>query len=296
MRHSFRPVTIQVLIASIAALVVTACAGRGGQLAQQTATSVASEVPPSTARAGDPIPIEGLRGPETAAAAARALTEVETALRSTDSPAPTLGRRQQLAYRAISAHPAWAATVLARVPAEVRDAVQANLDAGDALSGLTGEAPPAFPQWEIRMPQPAATLRDFYDEAEVATGIPWAYLAAIHLVETRMGRIHGLSSAGARGPMQFIPETWASYGEGDIDDDDDAIRAAGRYLASRGGPADMGRALFSYNNDERYVEAVEAYASVLLADPRAYAGYHQWQVFYATTAGTFLLPEGFTTA
>ena len=154
----------------------------------------------------------------------------------------------------------------------------------------------SFPQWEIRAPQPPSTLRGFYDEAEAASGIPWAYLAAIHLVETRMGRIHGLSSAGAQGPMQFIPETWASYGEGDIDDDYDAIQAAGRYLASRGGPTDMDRALFSYNNDDRYVAAVKAYASVLLADPRAYAGYHEWQVFYATSDGTFLLPEGFTTA
>ena len=56
----------------------------------------------------------------------------------------------------------------------------------------------------------------------------------------------------------------------------------------------MDRALFSYNNDERYVAAVRAYTSVLLADPRAYGGYHQWQVFYATSAGTFLLPEGYT--
>ena len=288
------PTTAAVLL-TVAALTTASCTGGGGQLAEQTVTSA----PASTAapvRGVEPIPVEELRGPRTASAAAQEIGDVETALRSTDSPAPALGRRQQLAYRALSAHPRWATTVLARVPAEVRDAVQANLDAGVALSRLTGEAPPAFPQWEIRESRSVATLRGFYDEAEAATGIHWAYLAAIHLVETRMGRIHGLSSAGAQGPMQFIPETWASYGEGDIDDDHDAIQAAGRYLASRGGPTDMGRALFSYNNDERYVAAIEAYASVLLADPRAYAGYHQWQVFYATTAGTFLLPEGFTTA
>ena len=43
-------------------------------------------------------------------------------------------------------------------------------------------------------------------------GIDWTYLASIHLVETRMGRIRGTSVAGAQGPMQFIPATWASYG------------------------------------------------------------------------------------
>lgn len=275
----------------LAALAASSCAGGGGQLAEQTATSAPVTRP--TTRV-DPIPVEELREPRTAGAAARELTEVETALRASDTPAAALGRRQQLAYRAIAAHPRWATKVLTQVPDQVRDAVQGNLDAGAALSGLTGTAPPAFPQWEIRTPQPIATLRGFYDEAEAATGIPWAYLAAIHLVETRMGRIRGLSSAGAQGPMQFIPETWASYGQGDVNDDHDAIQAAGRYLASRGGPSDMERALFSYNNDDRYVAAVQAYASVLLADPRAYAGYHEWQVLYATSAGTFLLPEGYS--
>lgn len=284
--------TARAVVATLATLAVSSCAGGGGQLAEQTATSAASTRPPTTRV--DPIPVEELRGPRTATAAARELAEVEIALRASDAPAAALGRRQQLAYRAIAAHPKWATKVLTQVPDEVRRAVQANLDAGAALSGLTGTAPPAFPQWEIRAPQPIPTLRGFYDEAEAATGIPWAYLAAIHLVETRMGRIRGLSSAGAQGPMQFIPETWASYGEGDVHDDHDAIQAAGRYLASRGGPSDMGRALFSYNNDDRYVAAVQAYASVLLADPRAYAGYHEWQVLYATSAGTFLLPEGYS--
>jgi len=283
--------SLPALVAALSVL-LAACAGGGGQLAQQTATST-----PGTTIAApgvEPIAVDELRAPRSARAAARELAEVEAGLRTDGAVAAALGRRQQLAYRAISAHPQWETTVLAQVPDAVRDAVRANLEAGTALSALTGTAPPTFPQWEIRVPQPVSTLRGFYDEAEVATGVPWAYLAAIHLVETRMGRIHGLSSAGAQGPMQFIPETWASYGEGDIDDDRDAIQAAGRYLASRGAPADMDRALFSYNNDDRYVAAVKAYASVLLADPRAYVGYHQWQVFYATTDGTYLLPEGYT--
>lgn len=121
------------------------------------------------------------------------------------------------------------------------------------------------------------------------------FRSAIHLVETRMGRIHGTSSAGAQGPMQFIPETWASYGEGDVTDDHDAIQAAARYLASRGAPTDMDRALYSYNNDDRYVAAIKAYASVMLDEPRAYEGYHAWQVFYATADTTYLLPEGYGT-
>jgi membrane-bound lytic murein transglycosylase MltF len=127
------------------------------------------------------------------------------------------------------------------------------------------------------------------------TGTPWEYLAAIHLVETRMGRIHGTSTAGAQGPMQFIPETWEIYGAGDIYDDRDAIRAAARYLADRGAPGVMPQALFSYNNDNRYVAAIESYAQVLRADPRAYDGYHAWQVFFSTEGETYLLPEGYGT-
>ncbi len=58
-----------------------------------------------------------------------------------------------------------------------------------------------------------------------------------------MGRIRGLSVAGARGPMQFIPETWARWGRGDIDSPRDSILAAGRYLGvQRASPADRGGA------------------------------------------------------
>jgi RimJ/RimL family protein N-acetyltransferase len=39
-------------------------------------------------------------------------------------------------------------------------------------------------------------------------------------------------------------------------------------------------------------EAVKAYAGVLARAPSLYDGYHQWQVFYATVDGTFMLPEG----
>jgi membrane-bound lytic murein transglycosylase B len=104
-----------------------------------------------------------------------------------------------------------------------------------------------------------------------------------------MGRIKGDSSAGAQGPMQFIPSTWAIYGRGgDITSNRDAIYAAARYLRATGAPSDMARALRAYNNSARYVRAVTAYAQQIEADERAYLGYHAWQVYY----GTRLLPEG----
>ena len=104
-----------------------------------------------------------------------------------------------------------------------------------------------------------------------------------------------LSTAGARGPMQFIPSSWAAYGNGgDVDDNRDAILAAGRYLRAAGGPADMDKAIFAYNHDSGYVTAVQSYARNLLADPRAYDGYYNWQVYYRTVDGAVLLPEGYT--
>jgi hypothetical protein len=31
----------------------------------------------------------------------------------------------------------------------------------------------------------------------------------------------------------------------------------------------------------------------MLSDERAFLGYYHWQVYYSTTNGTFLLPEGY---
>lgn len=247
------------------------------------------------------MPADELSSPRSAAATAKTLERVEQELRDEDRDPEGLrevGRAQQLAYRALARNPEWVADVLAAVPTEIREAVQTNVDADASLAALTGDGPlsDTLPNWEIRTPQPAATLRGFYDEAEAASGVPWAYLAAIHLVETRMGRIHGLSSAGAQGPMQFIPETWARWGEGDINNDRDAILAAGRYLEASNFATNLDRAIFSYNNDERYVAAIKAYAAVMLANPLAYDGYYEWRVFFATNGGTLLLPEGFIAA
>ena len=219
--------------------------------------------------------------PENPAATAPSLT-----LRAPATPPDRidqLGWEQQAAYHALGAHPAWLNGVLRRLPADVRPIVTANEHAGQER----------LPDWRIVSPRPAQVLRAYYGEAEAASGIPWAYLAAIHLVETRLGRIQGTSSAGAQGPMQFIPATWARYGQGDINDDHDAILAAARLLQANGGPGDMGRALLRYNNSNHYVAAVDSYAQLMLSDERSFLGYHGWQVYYATTKGAFLLPAGY---
>ena len=203
------------------------------------------------------------------------------------------GHLQQRIYRAIAARPEQREAFLAAVPAEIRGTVTANLDATSDLRATVVPGPNLPTAWRIVDPAPLDDLARFYREAEVEFGVPWSYLASIHLVETRMGRIRGTSVAGAQGPMQFMPGTWAAYGEGDVNSDRDAIRAAARYLKANGAPANMPNALFRYNNSQRYVHAVTAYAEVMRAEPDAYRGYYNWQVYYLTTKGDILLPVGY---
>ena len=203
-----------------------------------------------------------------------------------------LGHLQQVAYRRLVERPEWRDAVLAALPDDLRQIAIANVDAGTDLRALT--APRAeLPPWRIIEPAAAAELERYYREAEAEFGVAWTYLAAIHLIETRMGRIRGTSTAGAQGPMQFLPATWAAFGEGDVNSDRDAIRAAARYLHHNGAPGNMANALFRYNNSQRYVRAVTAYAEVMRAEPLAFRGYHGWQVYYRTIRGDVLLPVGY---
>jgi soluble lytic murein transglycosylase-like protein len=151
-----------------------------------------------------------------------------------------------------------------------------------------------LPDWRIVQPPPAAELRGYYRTAQRRIGVPWAYLAAIHLVETRMGRIRGVSSAGARGPMQFLPSTWRLYGRnGDIRDPKDSILAAARLLDANGAPRDMSEALWHYNPSSYYVRAVTAYARTIQRTSAAYRGYWHWRVLYMHRRGTYVLPVGY---
>ena len=142
-------------------------------------------------------------------------------------------------------------------------------------------------------PAPAEELLGYYREAEAATGGGWNYLAAINLIETRFGSIAGVSTAGAQGPMQFMPETWAAYGSGDVTAPRDAIMSAARYLDASGFATDRDGAIWAYNHANQYVRAVNDYAAILAEDPGAFAGYYRWDVYYYTTAGDVLLPIGY---
>jgi hypothetical protein len=211
----------------------------------------------------------------------------------TESTLTAAARRQQAAYRAIGQHTEWDAIIRARIPVWLSHTYELNVDARRQLYPMT-EVKDTVPAWRIVPPAPADALLGYYREAEAASGVGWNYLAAINLVETRFGSINGVSTAGAQGPMQFLPATFAAYGDGgDIHAPRDSIMAAGRYLAANGFGHDAGHALFRYNNSDRYVRAVDDYAQILATDPGAFAGYYRWDVYYRTTAGDILLPIGY---
>ena len=282
-------------------LATAACSSGGGERASSatrtpTTTAPATTVAPTTTTAPPITSPEQIAAPADPAAAVEVLTRVERGLRTDDrDPArlARLGWEQQKAYGTLLAHPEWQSEVLGALPEDVRAIAQANLDAGNALTAPDlGPPLQSLPDWTILVPKPVDELVGYYKEAEASTGIPWPYLAAIHFVETKTGRIRGNSTAGAQGPMQFIPSTWAVYGEGDINDDHDAIQAAARYLKAAGAPGNMDKAIFAYNPSNAYVTAIEKYAGVIMADPRAFDGYHAWQVYVTTVDGTTYLPEG----
>jgi Transglycosylase SLT domain len=231
-----------------------------------------------------------------AAYVADELGTAEQAIRNPDTPPSeyaSLGQRQQLGYHRLAAHPDWVPVVLNAAPALVRSAIQDNLAAAQQIDSLNG-ASSALPHWRIIAPPGPDVLLGYYNEAQQASGVAWQYLAAINLIETNMGRIQGLSSAGAQGPMQFMPATWASYGQGDVNNPHDAILAAGRYLHTHGAPQNMARAIYAYNPSALYVRAVQLYAQQMFANNRAFLGYYNWQVYVQTTNGEVFLPEGFS--
>ena len=194
-------------------------------------------------------------------------------------------RRQQDLYRRLRGDPQLAAQVLERLEGPAAGGLRAYLDAGRKLRRLV--TPIASPS-EIAVTEaaPPDELRRFYEEAERVYGVPWHVLAAVNFTESRFGRVLGPSSAGALGPMQFLPSTWEEHGEGgDIMDPRDSILAAARYLKALGADDDLRAALFGYNRSESYVDAVLAYAAEMAADDTLFYVYYFWRTFVATTAG-----------
>jgi Transglycosylase SLT domain len=194
---------------------------------------------------------------------------------------------QQRLYLALGlARPDVGDRVVRLLPAELRATARDVLRARHALVRLTRPTTRPLSSFRTGSAQPADRLLEHYREAQRRFSVPWSVLAAVNFVESAFNKIRSASTAGAQGPMQFLPSTWRAYGlGGDVHDPHDAILGAANYLRASGAPANLRRALYAYNHSTLYVDAVLAYARVMRRDPPAFYAFHAWQVFVRTPAG-----------
>ena len=128
---------------------------------------------------------------------------------------------------------------------------------------LPGPVPVGVPNFFIDKFRIPPFLLPIYQAAGIQYGVRWEVLAAINEIETDYGRNLNISTAGALGWMQFMPQTWEMYGvdanrDGRKDPFNpvDAIFAAARYLKAAGADTDLRKAIFAYNHADWYVESV----------------------------------------
>jgi len=293
------------------ALLLAGCSSLSGEAPRavrasspQPVTSTLSptplDSPRATATVSDFLPSPDRAIPCDPARLARALVTTGAALHRsidawTDQGEPTKGRApddvvllglyQQRIYRFLARNGFLFERTLPLLRGPLHEHARANVMAARELFSIV--RPISRPsRFRTGPPKPAGVLLRWFRKAERRFGVDWELLAAVMYVESKFGRVRSTSTAGAQGPMQFIPSTWAAYGMGgDINDPHDAIMGAANYLHRSGSPSDDRRALFAYNHSNAYVSATLRYANQMRRDPRNYYGYYSWQVFVLTTSG-----------
>jgi Transglycosylase SLT domain len=146
----------------------------------------------------------------------------------------------------------------------------------DGTAGnLSGESFTSVPPAQFSWPgvdglRPPAFLIPIYMAAGQRYHVPWQILAAINSIETDYGRDLSVSSAGAIGWMQFMPETWVEYGvdpngsaQPNPYNPEDAIFSAANYLAANGAAQNLPKAILAYNHADWYVAEVMLRAQII---------------------------------
>ncbi len=116
---------------------------------------------------------------------------------------------------------------------------------------------------------PFEVKRALAQAAAAQYGIDWKLVEAVWQVESgKRWQTTVRSSAGAQGPMQFMPGTWRGYavdgngdGTADVTDARDAVFAGARYLAANGAVTNIDQALLRYNHAQWYVTKVKNIAA-----------------------------------
>ncbi len=135
---------------------------------------------------------------------------------------------------------------------------------------------------------PADYLRLYQAAAATCPGLSWTVLAAVGTVESSNGESDaagvrsGANFAGAEGPMQFEPSTFATYavaGPGGARppspyDPVDAVYSAARLLCANGAgdSTRVADAVYAYNHSDAYVSTVLGLARSFTAFPEAPGG------------------------
>ena len=191
---------------------------------------------------------------------------------------------QQRIVILLTEKPTLSRRVLARMPASDARPLRNELAVRRELRRLSTPRP--LSAFRTGPAAPASDLRAYYHAAQRRFGVAWNVLAAVNFVETAFNKLRNSSTAGAQGPMQFIPATWRRYGlGGNVHDPHDAILGAANYLRANGAPAHYRSALYHYNPSPVYVDAVLRYASMIRSDPRAFYVLYSRQVFVRTPRG-----------